>query len=145
MEKGLPWMAGGYPGAIGVSESRALRRAERDEWSVDIQEEQRRLRRTCHDRTIALPSFPNRRRRGSGSRSVTAPHQVHQTPIHGRKSSALFGGARLDAEWSVVGFDLDHARVSTTKQGLDRPTDDHVVIRSISGQSRCVAGLRPLR
>lgn len=37
MEKGLPWMAGGYPGAIGVSESRALRRAQRDEWSVDIQ------------------------------------------------------------------------------------------------------------
>lgn len=66
MEKGLPWMAGGYPGAIGVSESRALRRAERDEWSVDIQEAQRRLRRTCHDRTIALPSFPNRRRKVQG-------------------------------------------------------------------------------
>ena len=47
-------MTAGYPGAIGVSESRALRRAERDKWSVDIQEEQRRLRRTCHDRTIAL-------------------------------------------------------------------------------------------
>ena len=37
MEKGLPWMAGGYPGAIGVSEIRALRRAEPDEWSAGIQ------------------------------------------------------------------------------------------------------------
>jgi hypothetical protein len=95
MEKGLPWMAGGYPGAIGVSEIRALRRAERDEWSVDIQEEQRRLRRTCHDRTIALPSFPNRRRRGSGSRSVIAPHQVHQTQLGGGELSALSGVAYL--------------------------------------------------
>jgi hypothetical protein len=31
--------------------------------------------------------------------------------------------------WSgVVGFDLDHARVSTAEQGLDDLTDDHVVI-----------------
>jgi hypothetical protein len=75
---------GGVGQAAGLAhglQAVALRPAERDEWSVDIQEEQRRLRRTCHDRTIALPSFPNRRRRGSGSRSVTAPHQVHQTHL----------------------------------------------------------------
>jgi hypothetical protein len=58
MEKGLPWMAGGYPGAIGVSQSRALRRAEPDEWSVDIQEAQRRLRRTCHDRHDSASKLP---------------------------------------------------------------------------------------
>ena len=144
MEKGLPWMAGGYPGAIGVSESRALRRAERDEWSVDIQEAQRRLRRTCHDRTIALPSFPNRRRKGSGSRSVTAPHQVHQihlplkvTARHpGRQCSGVSGrGSPYGRPEVWSGGEMSILRHQPTVSGLFICIQDH------DRRQRCLRGL----